>query len=266
MPERKLFFFQLKPSLKPITCNYEFMPKKQAKPSLQYMLPPFEFPLRAPRVHRILIEWNGMWMNKQEFGTHQRENAVIYLDMKSPLSTSPTLVSSCHLRIILKQRPISLLFTVETATISLNVLGTPSCLRCKLVEWSLLKEWSTCKICRGRQRWLPHWAFPSTSPHRWLSWTASWLCPRSSSASWSWNLSCQHLLSGSFTTCLPYCWDSWMRWWELSHLKPHYCHRAWTERRGFRFQKFPPCHLLLLLYKALPMPSKLALKRRRRCG
>ena len=33
------------------------------------------------------------------------------------------------LRMSLKQRPISFLLTVETATISLNVLGTPSCLQ-----------------------------------------------------------------------------------------------------------------------------------------
>merc|ERR1719312_2000577 len=39
---------------------------------------------------------------------------------------SSTLVS-CAFRISLKQRPISFLLTVLTATISLKVLGTPSC-------------------------------------------------------------------------------------------------------------------------------------------
>merc|ERR1719322_2273911 len=36
-------------------------------------------------------------------------------------------VVSCALMISLKQRPISFLLTVDTATISLKVLGTPSC-------------------------------------------------------------------------------------------------------------------------------------------
>merc|ERR1712018_990354 len=46
--------------------------------------------------------------------------------MKSPVVMISTLVS-CAFKMSLKHRPISFLLTVLTATISLNVLGTPSC-------------------------------------------------------------------------------------------------------------------------------------------
>ena len=57
-----------------------------------------------------------------------RERVPQNLDMKSPVVIRSTEVSWAF-RISLKHLPISFLLTVDTATISLKVLGTPSCLQ-----------------------------------------------------------------------------------------------------------------------------------------
>ena len=57
-----------------------------------------------------------------------RERVPQKRDMKSPVVISSTEVSWAF-KINLKHRPISFLLTVETATISLKVLGTPYCLQ-----------------------------------------------------------------------------------------------------------------------------------------
>ena len=60
--------------------------------------------------------------------SRERDSVPQNRDMKSPVVIRSTEVS-CAFRISLKQRPISFLLIVDTATISLNVLGTPSCLQ-----------------------------------------------------------------------------------------------------------------------------------------
>ena len=204
-------------------------------------------------------------MDKQEFGTHQREKAVNYLDMKSPLSTSPTLVSSCHLRIILKQRPISLLFTVETATISLKVLGTPSCLRCKLVEWShSSRNVQPARYVEASSGDCLIGPPPQPPPVvDLLEQQAGSVQDRLRQVDPEiFHVNIFYLVVSppvGHIAETPECVDeSSLTWSHITATGPRQKEKVFVSR------SFPPCHLLLL-YKALPMPSKLALKRRR-CG